>query len=319
MEEFDDSKVYTDEIDFKFIENPNLFDLLSENEQHKEIIRLGIATHVHYTFIYKSNAPYHYLRLHTPNTYDKGDIYPKEKFRISDTFIFENKVYRLNPKIIPYMYLKIEEYVQMYSRFSLERFKEKINHLLTFTDTSIEKIDIFKEKKEKLRKDYLKLLKGPEELIISFENPKLYGYNNIEENIICSLLDYYEDIDSFLFSGDAKGLYIPELWLKAESIKKQMLLCSELINNNNANNISGKNKVIDTSLQVLLFEELMKIENWDLISSHKKGQLLSLIISKNDSNIKKVYLEIEKNPSQNTNKFSEDRKKATDIIKEILG
>lgn len=78
-------------------------------------------------------------------------------------------------------------------------------------------------------------------------------------------------------------------------------------------------KLLDTSLQVLLFEQIMKIENWDQVSSTKKGQLLSLLISKNDSNIKKVYLELEKNPTQNTKKILEDREKAFEIIKEILG
>lgn len=78
-------------------------------------------------------------------------------------------------------------------------------------------------------------------------------------------------------------------------------------------------KLLDTSLQVLLFEQIMKIENWDQVSSTKKGQLLSLLISKNDSNIKKVYLELEKKPTQNTNKILEDREKAFEIIKEILG
>jgi hypothetical protein len=78
-------------------------------------------------------------------------------------------------------------------------------------------------------------------------------------------------------------------------------------------------KLLDTSLQVLLFEQIMKIENWDQVSSTKKGQLLSLLISKNDSNIKKVYLELEKNSTQNTKKILEDREKAFEIIKEILG
>lgn len=78
-------------------------------------------------------------------------------------------------------------------------------------------------------------------------------------------------------------------------------------------------KLLDTSLQVLLFEQIMKIENWDQVSSTKKGQILSLLISKNDSNIKKVYLELEKKPTQNTKKILEDKEKAFEIIKEILG
>lgn len=78
-------------------------------------------------------------------------------------------------------------------------------------------------------------------------------------------------------------------------------------------------KLLDTSIQVLLFEQIMKIENWDQVSSTKKGQILSLLISKNDSNIKKVYLELEKKPTQNTKKILEDREKAFEIIKEILG
>jgi hypothetical protein len=83
--------------------------------------------------------------------------------------------------------------------------------------------------------------------------------------------------------------------------------------------VPTKSISLDTSIQVLIFEELMKIKNWEQISATKKGQLLSLIISKNDGNIKKVYLEIEKKTSQNTKKFLTDREKAFELLKEILG
>lgn len=78
-------------------------------------------------------------------------------------------------------------------------------------------------------------------------------------------------------------------------------------------------KSLDTSVQILLFEQLMKIENWEQISSTKKGQLLSLLIGKNESNIKKIYLELEKKPSFNNKKILADREKTFQIIKEILG
>jgi hypothetical protein len=320
MLEFIDSEVHTDDIDFSFIENKYLFNSLSEHDQLKEIIRLGIASQVHYVFIYKNKNPYQYLRRHTTETYWKLDkTLPREKHKITDEFILEHKTYRLNPKVILNMYLTTERYVEENSLFFLERFKDRLNHLLIFANTNIEKIDILKEEKEKLRKEYSKLMEHAEELIISFENPQLYAYDDLKENIICSLQDHFDDIEVFLFSGNVSGLHVPELWLKAELTKKQIMLCSELINSNNPTIIMEKTKTIDTSLQVLLFEQIMQTEDWDLISSSKKGQLLSLLISKNDSNIKKVYLELEKKQSQNSKKILEDRIKASEIIKKILG
>jgi hypothetical protein len=268
MGDFNDSEVYTDDIPFAFIGNEILFNSLSENEKKKELIRLGIATQVHYVFIYKNIYEYPYLRRYTSKTYAEEDnIYPYEKMQISDSFIFENKAYRLNPKVIEYMYCEAERHVKEYSSFELDRFKEKLDHLFTFADNNIEKIEILKESKKKLKKEYLKLIKGGvEQLIISFENPKLYGYDNLRDNIISSLEDNDEDIDVFLISGVIRGLYIPDLWLKAEILKKRMKLCSELINEFSGLNVNDKNKIkivdtLDTSLQVFEYEELFKLNN----------------------------------------------------------
>lgn len=89
----------------------------------------------------------------------------------------------------------------------------------------------------------------------------------------------------------------------------------------NKNIISKTDKVEThhTSLQVCLFEEIITLKNWGELSATKKGQLLSLLIGKNDSNIKKVYLEMDKKISGNKSKFLDDKEKASELLKEILG
>lgn len=89
-----------------------------------------------------------------------------------------------------------------------------------------------------------------------------------------------------------------------------------IINNVNKND---KRDTYDTSLQVFLFEEIMKLNNWEEISATKKGQLLSLLIFKNDTNIKKIYLELEKKNSGKSEKFEKDLQKASELINNILG
>lgn len=164
---------------------------------------------------------------------------------------------------------------------------EKANNLIFKNTNSNSKVDI-NDSFSKVIKKYHKNL----EATLTKENihDLIYFFDLHQINMINGLST------ALLSKGKRKENSIEFISTKSESIKS-----------------------LDTSLQVMLFEQIMKIENWELISSSKKGQLLSLLMGKNDSNIKKVYLELGKKKSQNTNKFLGDREKACEIIKEILG
>lgn len=78
-------------------------------------------------------------------------------------------------------------------------------------------------------------------------------------------------------------------------------------------------KTIDLSFQISLLEEILNIKDWSEISATKKGEILSNLLGKNKDNIKKIYLEFDKKNSTVSNKFLDDRNKASELIKKTLG
>ena len=76
---------------------------------------------------------------------------------------------------------------------------------------------------------------------------------------------------------------------------------------------------IDLSFQISLLEEITKLQDWSEISATKKGEIVSRLLGKNKDNIKKIYLELEKNKSAASNKILQDIDKASELIKKLLG
>lgn len=75
----------------------------------------------------------------------------------------------------------------------------------------------------------------------------------------------------------------------------------------------------DAAFKVFLLEEILHYNNWQDISANKKGKLVSLLIGRNNSNIKKIYLAMEKKNSSLSKKFQSDKADAEKLIKDILG
>lgn len=123
------------------------------------------------------------------------------------------------------------------------------------------------------------------------------------------LSNYLFGIEKFEFYSIYSKLY------SFKSIKSVLEFCSE----NEIEQTEFNLKPIDTSIQVFLIEGLLNIEGWVEISSRKKAKIIKEIIGKNEDNIRKVYEEMNKKQSENSQKFLTDRNKAIDIINQILG
>jgi hypothetical protein len=78
-------------------------------------------------------------------------------------------------------------------------------------------------------------------------------------------------------------------------------------------------KAIDTSLQVLLIEEILNIKDkWTHLSALKKAVIVSHITGKNQKNIQQAFLEMDKKKSENSAKFIRDNDKASEIVKNVI-
>ncbi|GAA4762903.1 MULTISPECIES: hypothetical protein [Flavobacterium] len=233
-----------------------------------------------------------------------------------DTMItLESKEYSLNEAILKEIYTSIRFFVEVVvtdTEFDL-------NRILTNLEGRIENVEKIKYL-EKKHKDLYSEVKNESEYLVYAEIKEFNGFENWQELIFDNLHGESTFIQKYLTS-DFEISDIPkdilDMWTKYYTIKTQIDFCKEQIDI--LKNTKQKSNFVDTSLQVFLLEEIINLKDWSSISANKKGEILSHLLGKNKDNIKKIYLELDKKSSQNSDKLLNDRKKADEIIKKLLG
>lgn len=225
------------------------------------------------------------------------------------------KEYYINPDILKEIYTSIRFFVEVVASDT----QFDLNKILTNAEGRIEndeKIKYF----EKKHKDLYTKVKNESEYLVYAEIKEFNGFANWQELIFDCLNGEITFIEKYLTS-DIEMSDIPKeilsLWVKYYTIKAQIDFCKEQIDK--LKNTKQKSGVVDTSLQIFLLEEIINIKNWSSVSATKKGEILSHLLGKNKDNIKKIYLELDKKISENSEKLLSDRKKADEIIKKLLG
>ncbi|MDN3677686.1 hypothetical protein QWY90_10190 [Flavobacterium paronense] len=225
------------------------------------------------------------------------------------------KEYHINQDILKEIYTSIHFFVEVVATDT----QFDLNKILTNLEGRIENIEKIKYL-EKKHKDLYSQVKNEPEYLIYAEIKEFNGYKNWEELIIDILNGESAFIQKYLTS-DIEMSDVPKeilsLWVKYYTIKTQIDFCKEQINK--LKNTKQKSSIVDTSLQVFLLEEIINIKDWSSISATKKGEILSHLLVKNKDNIKKIYLELDKKSSENSEKLLNDRKQADEIIKKLLG
>ena len=225
------------------------------------------------------------------------------------------KEYHINQDILKEIYTSIRFFVEVVATDT----EFDLNKILTNLEGRIESIEKIKYL-EKKHKDLYSQVKNEPEYLVYAEIKVFNGFENWEELIIESLNGEVDFIQKYLTS-DIEMSDVPKeissIWVKYYTIKAQIDFCKEQINK--LKNTKQKSGLVDTSLQVLLLEEIINIKDWSSISATKKGEILSHLLGKNKDNIKKIYLELDKKSSENSEKLLNDRKQADEIIKKLLG
>ena len=233
-----------------------------------------------------------------------------------DTMItLGSKEYHINQDILKEIYTSIRFFVEVVATDT----EFDLNKILTNLEGRIESIEKIKYL-EKKHKDLYSQVKNEPEYLVYAEIKDFNGFENWEELIIESLNGEVDFIQKYLTS-DIEMSDVPKeissIWVKYYTIKAQIDFCKEQINK--LKNTKQKSGLVDTSLQIFLLEEIINIKDWSSISATKKGEILSHLLGKNKDNIKKIYLELEKKISENSEKLLSDRKQADEIIKKLLG
>jgi hypothetical protein len=233
-----------------------------------------------------------------------------------DTMItFGAKEYHINQDILKEIYTSIRFFVEAVATDT----QFDLNKILTNLEGRIETTEKIKYL-EKKHKDLYSQVKNESEYLVYAEIKEFNGFENWQELIYDCLSGEITFIEKYLTS-DIEMSDVPKeilsLWIKYYTIKTQIDYCKEQINK--LKNTKQKSGFVDTSLQVFLLEEIININDWSSISATKKGEILSYLLGKNKDNIKKIYLELDKKSSENSEKLLNDRKKADEIIKKLLG
>ena len=225
------------------------------------------------------------------------------------------KEYHINPDILKEIYTSIRFFVEGVATDT----QFDLNKILTNLEGRIESIEKIKYL-EKKHKDLYSQVKNESEYLVYAEIKEFNGYTNWQELIFDSLSGEITFIEKYLTS-DIEMSDVPKeilsMWVKYYTIKTQIDFCKEQIDK--LKNTKQKSNFVDTSLQVFLLEEIINIKDWSIVSATKKGEILSHLLGKNKDNIKKIYLELDKKNSENSEKLLNDRKKADEIIKKLLG
>lgn len=227
MEDFNYDDVYSEDINFSFIENEYLFKGLSDTEKQKKLIQLGISIQVHYVFIYKDFKKYPYLRQYTE--YLRYDAFPKNKFNICERFIYENKVFKLNPKVSEFIYFKLIKEVEENSGYYLEIEINKFDYLLEYIIDENEKIDFYKKKKLVYQAELAFKMEAAGELISSIKNPQKYAYVDLKESVIDHILQYEVELEQYLLTGDLRCFEFTSFWCRVKFIEQAIEYCNKKI------------------------------------------------------------------------------------------
>ena len=225
------------------------------------------------------------------------------------------KEYYINQDILKEIYTSIRFFVEVVATDT----QFDLNKILTNLEGRIESTEKIKYL-EKKHKDLYSQVKNESEYLVYAEIKEFNGFANWQELIFDCLSREITFIEKYLTS-DFEMSDVPKeilsTWVKYYTIKTQIDFCKEQINK--LKNIKQKSNFVDTSLQVFLLEEIINIKDWSIVSATKKGEILSHLLGKNKDNIKKIYLELDKKSSENSEKLLNDRKKADEIIKKLLG
>lgn len=257
-----------------------------------------------------------------PKEYNDFAIELNEKNGFCFYFVYKNKVYE--PKRD--LFLEMIYYLKNWSRGFYE-------------DIVISEIDI-KVESEFKTKNKLKILEEKYKYFFSQIPEKTIDYismsgiktdiKSFEEYICDELIEgaEFEAVKSYL-----KGIhnYLPEelydLWIEyfifsgikdhCENKKNLILnIKPKTMEENQNSNV----KNIDAFYQVCIIEEIRYISNWDDdLSATKKGKILKLLLGKNPDLLRDASILIGKKNTELSKKHQEDRQKAINDIKEILG
>ncbi len=243
----------------------------------------------------------------------------KDIMTFGDFFIQNRKEYHLKDEVLLEMIYVKNWILEAFN--SVETITEEIEVLITSEFQLENKLKILEENFKKYFNEI-----GDKNYYSLFKNGTLTGgCETWEQYFISHIVDEpnYQIIAKFL-NGENKFLdnEIENKWNDYFIVSKISDYCEKkknLLLNIKENTLEKQINNIDLSFQISLLEEIINLKDWSEISATKKGEIVSNLLGKNKDNIKKTYLEFDKKNSAVSDKLLQDRSKASELIKRLLG
>lgn len=243
-----------------------------------------------------------------------------------DFFIQNRKEYHLKKEVYTEMIYVKNWYLESFN--IVEEITNEIEVLISSELQLEEKLKIIEENYKKYFNQITDKIYYP-----LFKNETYTcGYSKWEQYFISYIVDNdnYNSVKKFL-KGDNDFLdnEINIQWTEYFVVSRLSDYCEEKKNsllNIKENILEKRTNNIDLSFQLAIIEEIMKINNWEEISPEKKGQILTHLLGKNDDNIRKYYVELNRKSTDIKSKFYDkfgkyqsDKLKAEQMVKNLLG
>lgn len=217
----------------------------------------------------------------TSSDYSSGSI-PKDSTCFDSILYLNLKQYEINKTVLKEIYLTLKFLIEEVNQIdSWDIHIIEVNVDARFSND--ERIEYLKEK----RKELLLTVQNEPEYYIYTEKREFNGYDNWKDLMIDLIIDYpllieqylTDDINGLNCISDLEDIEVFNDWQKYYKVKEMVEICekklNELLLKNEISSIKKNveekvNEKIDLSFQLALLEKIMKLENWDDISSNKK-------------------------------------------------
>lgn len=234
---------------------------------------------------------------------------------IGKDFTINRINYTLNPQFIDEVYVTILDTFENGYMKNINDYIEVLNLSYQTIEDENERINFLKDNKKLANQDYLKQLSNK---IFQDFNRQKKNDKNYKEYVIKKHLRFdIKHLSDYVFGLDNRSSFLTireyGSFLRIERI---LQFCDNL----SLRNSETESKRNDTSLQVLLLEEIIVLgTKWEELNPTSKSKILCHLFGKNKDNIRDVYYEISKPQTTYSKKILKDMKTAADLIKKITG
>jgi hypothetical protein len=205
-------------IDFKKIENVELFKSRSELEQQSELIEQGIYT-------LEDNNDEDFF-INPTLTYS---IKTDNNVEIGEFFNHNNQYYYVNSSIYDSIYDQLGFIMYIHEEAASSLIERQIEHIITLIPKKSEAIEMLKNKRNEYLEKYLILMEEFPTFIDGLKQPESYGFESVDQLVIESIKEAYEIVSDFVLQLPLEDNKLTKLWIEIVTLESKITMINTKI------------------------------------------------------------------------------------------